>query len=152
MLEIGAVVQLQNSTYYGEEGEEITMCAELTSIDGELRRPLSLSMVIINGTAKCERFQGFILALFILCSPISDGLDFIVTTAVSDIIIILFPVISSLGNTRCITITLINDTLFEANEDFVVELRTNDPSVMISENANLAVVTIEDTLNPLCKI
>ena len=50
---IGAVVQLQNSTYYGEEGDEISVCAELRRIDGGLRRPLLVSWVILNGTAEC---------------------------------------------------------------------------------------------------
>ena len=84
----------------------------------------------------------------ILYLSISDGLDFNSTIAVSDTII--FPLSSILGDTHCIIIDFINDTLFEANEDFVVELRTSNPSVMISENANLAVVTIRDMPHPLC--
>ena len=48
-------------------------------------------------------------------------------------------------------ISLLNDTFYEYNEDFIVELSTRDPSVMISEDANLAVVTIGDIPHPLCK-
>ena len=55
LLKTGAVVQLQNSTYYGEEGDEISVCTELVSIDGGLRTSLSLFWVILNGTAECER-------------------------------------------------------------------------------------------------
>ena len=51
---IGAVVGLQNSTYDGEEGEEVIVCIEFLSIDGGLRRPVSVSWVIVNGTAECE--------------------------------------------------------------------------------------------------
>ena len=40
--------------YYGEEGDEISVCAELRGIDGGLRRPLSVSWVILNGTSECE--------------------------------------------------------------------------------------------------
>ena len=84
------------------------------------------------------------------CLSLSDGLDFNSTIAVSDTII--FPLSSIPGDTHCIIIGLINDIIFEANEDFVVELSTSNPSVIISEDANLAVVTIRDTPHPLCKI
>ena len=63
----------------------------------------------------------------------------------------MFPHGSSPGDTLCITFSLINDTLFESNEDFVVELNTGDPSVMISEDANIAVITIRDVPYSLCK-
>ena len=53
-LYIGAVIQLLNSTGNGDEGEEIIVCAELTSIDGGLGRPLSVSTVILSGTAECK--------------------------------------------------------------------------------------------------
>lgn len=45
---------LQNSTYYGEEGDVLNVCAELTSIDGGLRTPLPVLWMILNGTAECE--------------------------------------------------------------------------------------------------
>ena len=63
----------------------------------------------------------------------------------------MFALDSSPGDALCITINLLNDTLFESNEDLIVELNTGDPSVMISEDANLAVVTIQDVPHHLCK-
>ena len=51
---LGAVVRLLNSTGSGDEGEDIVVCAELTSIDGGLGRPLSVSTVILSGTAECK--------------------------------------------------------------------------------------------------
>ena len=63
----------------------------------------------------------------------------------------MFPHGSSPGDTLCITFSLLNDSLFESNENFVVELNTGDQSVMISEDANLAVVTIRDIPHTLCK-
>ena len=57
LLKIGAVVQLQNSTYFDDEGDEISVCAELVSVDGGLRTPLSLSWTILNGTAECETIR-----------------------------------------------------------------------------------------------
>ena len=48
------MIQLLNSTGSGDEGEDIIVCAELTSINGELGRPLSVSTVILSGTAECK--------------------------------------------------------------------------------------------------
>ena len=49
----GAVVGLVNTTDRVNEGSVITMCAELMSIEEELRRPLSVIMEIYDGTANC---------------------------------------------------------------------------------------------------
>ena len=47
----GAEIQLLNSTGSGDEGEEISVCAQLSSIQGGLTRPLSVTIMIISGTA-----------------------------------------------------------------------------------------------------
>ena len=82
------------------------------------------------------------------CHCCSDGIDFVSSVDTSDSV---FALDSSPGDALCITINLLNDTLFESNEDLIVELNTGDPSVMISEDANLAVVTIQDVPHHLCK-
>ena len=84
------------------------------------------------------------------CPSILDELDFISSIAASDTTA--FSLHSSPGDTLCIIISLLNDTFYESNENFIVELSTRDPSVIISEDANLAVVTIGDIPHPLCKL
>ena len=86
---------------------------------------------------------------FVVVIIVTDGIDFVSSIDMPDSI---FPLDSSLDDTLCITISLLNDTFFESNEDFIVELDTGDPSVMISEDANLAVVTIRDVPHYLCKV
>ena len=129
------------------------MCTEFISIDGGLRRPVSVSWVIINGTAECEActLYAFITGTFSYSSN-TDGIDFATSSiAAPDMSDSVFLLDSSPGDTLCITISLLNDTLFESNEDFVVELNTGDPSLTILEHANLAVVTITDIPHSLCK-
>lgn len=84
------------------------------------------------------------------CIP--DGVDFISSIAVSDTLA--FPFHSGPSDTHCIIINLLNDTFYESNdsEDFIIELSTQDPSVIISEDANLAVVIIRDIPHPLGKL
>jgi hypothetical protein len=54
MLSSGAEIQLLNSTGSGDEGEEIIVCAQLTSIQGGLTRPLSVTTMILSGTAQSK--------------------------------------------------------------------------------------------------
>ena len=129
------------------------MCAELGSIDGGLQRPVSVSWMIINGIAECTNYNiihvvHWLSLTFVVVIAVSDGIDFVSSIDTSDSV---FPLDSSPGDALCTMISLINDTLFEFNEDFIVELNTGDPSVMISEDANLAVVTIQDVPHHLCK-
>ena len=55
---------------------------------------------------------------------------------------------SSQGDVQCTTINLLADILFEVAENFVVELFTNDPAVMIPETADLVIITIIDVPDP----
>ena len=50
----GAEIQLLNSTGSGDEGEEISVCAQLTSIQGGLTRQLSVTTMILSGTAESK--------------------------------------------------------------------------------------------------
>ena len=50
----GAEIQLLNSTGSGDEGEEISVCAQLTSIQGGLTRPLTVTTMILSGTAESK--------------------------------------------------------------------------------------------------
>lgn len=51
----GALVRLLNSTGQGDEGDAINVCTELVSIEGGVRRPLSVAIMILSGTADCKR-------------------------------------------------------------------------------------------------
>ena len=48
-----AEIRLLNSTGSGDEGQDISICAELVTVDGGLSRPLSVSTNILSGTAEC---------------------------------------------------------------------------------------------------
>ena len=52
------------------------------------------------------------------------------------------------GSTQCIEVQLFHDILLEAEEDFVLELNTFDPALIVSEDADLAIVTIIDVPHP----
>jgi hypothetical protein len=51
----GAVVQLANSTANNTfgEGETVNLCAELVNNGGGLGIPISLPILLLNGTATC---------------------------------------------------------------------------------------------------
>lgn len=51
----GVVIQLANSTTNNTfgEGETVNVCAELVSNGGGLRRPISLPVLLLSGTATC---------------------------------------------------------------------------------------------------
>lgn len=55
----GAEIQLLNSTGSGDEGEEISVCILLTSIQGGLTRPLSVTTMILSGTAESKIARQF---------------------------------------------------------------------------------------------
>ena len=61
----GAEVQLLNSTGNGDEGQEISVCAQLTSVQGGLTRPLSITTMILSGTADSKIACGIIILLSI---------------------------------------------------------------------------------------
>ena len=60
----------------------------------------------------------------------------------------MFPPGSTQGDIVCASFILFPDILLELNEDFVVELNTNDPAVVISEYDDLAIITIVDIPDP----
>ena len=60
----------------------------------------------------------------------------------------MFPAGSAQGDISCIKFNLFTDILLELDEDFVVELNTNDPAVVISEDADLTIITIIDVPDP----
>lgn len=76
-----------------------------------------------------------------------DGVDF--NSSTPDTLV--FPPNSNPHDTQCIAINLLNDTLLEVAENFIVELNTNDPAVTITGDANLAIITIVDIPHPLGK-
>ena len=49
---------------------------------------------------------------------------------------------------QCITINLLADVLLEVPENFVVELFTADPAVTIPEASDIAIITINNVLDP----
>ena len=57
----GAEVQLLNSTGNGAEGQEISVCAQLTTVQGGLTRPLSITTMILSGTADSKIACGIIV-------------------------------------------------------------------------------------------
>lgn len=73
-----------------------------------------------------------------------DGMDFNLSTPSE----LMFPPGSSQGDIVCALFILFPDILLELNEDFVVELNTNDPAVVISEYADLTIITIVDIPDP----
>ena len=52
------------------------------------------------------------------------------------------------GDIQCITINLLADVLLEVPENFVVELYTTDPAVTIPEASDIAIITINNVLDP----
>lgn len=52
-----ARVELLNATGSGIEGETIEVCCELVSNGGGINRPLSLTMLIRNGTANSMSYS-----------------------------------------------------------------------------------------------
>ena len=48
------MISLLNTTGNGDEGEVISVCTQLESLDGGLQRALSVSTMIISGTAECK--------------------------------------------------------------------------------------------------
>ena len=48
------MIGLLNTTGSGDEGEVISVCTQLESLHGGLQRSLSVSMIIISGTAECK--------------------------------------------------------------------------------------------------
>ena len=60
----------------------------------------------------------------------------------------LFPPNSIQGTTQCIEFQLFHDILLEVEEDFVVELNTYDPALIVSEAADLTIITIIDVPHP----
>ena len=86
------------------------------------------------------------MVLLFPCTPISslDGIDF----NSSSPSVLMFPVNSSQGDIQCITINLLNDKLLEVEENFVVELDNIDPVVTITQDADIAIVSIIDVPDP----
>ena len=72
-------------------------------------------------------------------------MDFSANAVMNELI---FPPHSSQGDMQCINITLLSDILIESNEDFVVELNSNDPAVTVSEATDLAIIIIIDVPDP----
>lgn len=60
----------------------------------------------------------------------------------------MFSANSSQGDVQCITVNLFTDILLEVEENFVVELDNVDPVVTISQDADLAIITIIDVPDP----
>ena len=56
----------------------------------------------------------------------------------------IFPVGSSVGEQRCISILLTDDVLVEVPESFSVTADSNDPNVLFTFGGNAATVTITD--------
>ena len=56
---IGAEICLLNSTGIADEGQEISICTELMSINGGLSRPLSVSTNTLSGTAECKKLLSY---------------------------------------------------------------------------------------------
>ena len=65
---------------------------------------------------------------------------------------LLFPPGSIQGDVKCITIILYSDIFFEVPENFVVELFSPDPAVIIPESADIAIITINDVPDPQGRI
>lgn len=86
------------------------------------------------------------MVLLFPCTPTSslDGIDF----NSSSPSVLMFPVNSSQGDIQCITINLLNDALLEVEENFVVELDNIDPVVTITQDADIAIVSIIDVPDP----
>ena len=86
------------------------------------------------------------MILLFPCTPTlsPDGIDF--NSSSPDLL--MFPVNSSQGDIQCITINLLNDTLLEVEENFVVELDNIDPVVTISRDADIVIVSIIDVPDP----
>ena len=76
---------------------------------------------------------------------LSDGVDFS-TNAVTNLLT--FPPQSFQGDMQCINVSLLSDILIEFDEDFVVELNSNDPAVTVSEDTDLAIIIIVDVPDP----
>ena len=60
----------------------------------------------------------------------------------------MFPPSSIQGTTQCIEVQLFHDILVEVEEDFVLELNTFDPALIVFEDADLAIIAIIDVLHP----
>ena len=65
---------------------------------------------------------------------------------------LLFPPGSIQGDVKCITIILYSDIFFEVPENFVIELFSSDPAVIIPESADIAIITINDVPDPQGRI
>ena len=65
---------------------------------------------------------------------------------------LLFPPGSIQGDVKCITIILYSDIFFEVPENFVIELLSSDPAVIIPESADIAIITINDVPDPQGRI
>ena len=74
----------------------------------------------------------------------TDGVDFN-SSASSEIF---YPLSSTQGDIRCISINLLTDVLLEVPENFIVELITNDPAVTIPETSDIAIININDVPDP----
>lgn len=95
-------------------------------------------MFWLMGLYDCSSLLCFVL------SPLLVGVDINSTSSAE----LFFPPGSIQGDIQCITINLLADVLLEVPENFVVELFTTDPAVIIPEASDIAIITINNVLDP----
>jgi hypothetical protein len=107
------------------EGQNISVCTVLSSIAGDVRRPLLINVAVISASADI-------------------GADFDVISPAT----VVFPQNSVSGAVECITIELLTDRFLEVPENFVTNLNTDDPAVTVDLAADLTIITIFDVPDP----